>query len=92
MCRHGYGGMEAAKKGPNSVKEGVIFLQGFEIIIHPRCKNTIDEFSGYKYKVDPHTETISNILEDKKNHIIDPLRYAAERLRGAMRIRATQWG
>lgn len=92
MRRHGYGGMEAAKKGANSVKEGVIFLQGFEIIIHPRCKHTIDEFSSYKYKVDPHTEVVSNVLEDKKNHIIDPLRYSTERHRHAIRQRATVWG
>jgi len=91
MRRHGYGGMEAAKKGANSVKEGVIFLQGFDIIIHPRCKHTIDEFSGYKYKVDPHTQVISNVLEDKKNHIIDPLRYATERVRHAIRQRKAVW-
>lgn len=92
MRRHQYGGMEAAKKGANSVKEGIIFLQGFDIIIHPRCKDTLDEFASYKYKVDPHTEEISNILEDKKNHIIDPLRYALERVRGVVRIRQAQWG
>lgn len=91
MRRNGYGGMEPAKKGANSVKEGVIFLQGFDIIIHPRCKNTIDEFGGYKYKVDPHTEIISNVLEDKKNHIIDPLRYAVERIRHAVRMRPALW-
>jgi len=92
LRRHGYGGIEAAKKGPNSVKEGVIFLQGYDIRIHPRCIHTHDEFKHYSYKRDPMTGLVTPVLEDKKNHIIDPVRYAVEQLRGILRVREALWG
>ena len=89
LQRHGYPRITAAKKGPNSVKEGVIFLQSYDIIIHPRCKHTIDEFRLYSYKVDKVTGLVTPILEDKKNHVIDSARYAAEALRNR---RPGDWG
>lgn len=93
LRRHGYGGMESAKKGAGSVKEGVIFLQSWDIIIHPRCVHTIDEFTNYSYEVDPKDPNIVlPILADKKNHIIDPVRYSLEQLRGQLRIREAVWG
>lgn len=92
LRRNGYGRMEAAKKGANSVKEGVLFLQGYDIIIHPRCKHTIDEFRSYSYERDKITDKITPVLQDKKNHIIDPVRYAVEQLRGTLQIREALWG
>ena len=88
MQRHGYPRIEAAIKGPNSVKEGVIFLQGYDIIIHPRCTHTIDEFTMYSYVTDKLTGIVTPILEDKKNHVIDSVRYATEKLRtpGRMQV------
>lgn len=80
LRRHGFPRIEAAKKGAGSVKEGVIFLQGFDIIIHPRCKQTIEEFKYYSYVQDPKTEAISGQLADSKNHVIDAVRYACEKL------------
>lgn len=81
MQRHGYPRLEAAKKGKDSVKEGVIFLQGYDIVVHPRCQHTIDELTLYSYKVDRLTDKVLPILEDKKNHVIDSLRYALEGVR-----------
>lgn len=81
MQRHGYPRTVASVKGANSVKEGVIFLQGYDIVIHPRCVHTIDEFTMYSYVVDKLTGVPTNVLEDKKNHVIDPVRYAVEKLR-----------
>lgn len=78
LRRNGFPKMVPCTKGPNSVKEGVEFLQSFDIKIHPRCKNAIREFSMYKYKVDSKTEEVLNEFEDKENHIIDPARYALE--------------
>lgn len=92
MRRYGYGGMVAAKKGPNSVKEGVLFLQGYDIIIHPRCVHAEEEFRLYSFVVDQVTNEVTNVLADKKNHIIDPVRYAVEQLRGQMRIKKAVWG
>jgi len=81
LQRHGFPRLEPAIKGANSVKEGVMFLQNFNVVIHPRCTHTIDEFQSYSYKVDKKTQIVTPILEDKKNHVIDSCRYAVERLR-----------
>jgi phage terminase large subunit len=82
LQRHGFPRLQAAIKGKDSVKEGVIFLQNFDIIIHPRCIHTIDEFTMYSFKVDRLTNMVTPVLEDKKNHVIDSVRYAVERMRG----------
>lgn len=81
LQRNGFPRMRAATKGPNSVKEGVIFLQGYDIIVHSRCVHTIRELTHYSYEVDKLTGLITPNLADKENHIIDPLRYATEELR-----------
>jgi phage terminase large subunit len=81
MKRHGFPKMDSAVKGANSVKEGVMFLQNFDIVVHPRCKHTIDELSLYSFKVDQLTGRPTPVLQDKKNHVIDSLRYAVEDLR-----------
>ena len=83
MQRHGYPKIEASIKGANSVKEGVIFLQGYDIVVHPRCKHTADELTAYSYVVDKQTGNVLPVLEDKKNHVIDSLRYAVEKVRRA---------
>lgn len=67
-----------AIKGPDSVEEGIEFLKTYDIIIHPRCTHTIDEFSTYSYKVDPKTDEVLPVLADKDNHVIDSARYALE--------------
>lgn len=81
LQRHGFPKLDAAKKGKDSVKEGVIFLQNYDIVVHPRCIHTIDELTMYAYKTDRLTGMVTPHLEDKKNHVIDSLRYAVERLR-----------
>jgi len=81
LQRHGYPKMEPAKKGPDSVKEGIIFLQGYDIVVHPRCVQTLKELRRYSYKVDRLTGIVTPTLQDKDNHVIDSLRYAVERLR-----------
>lgn len=81
MQRHGYVGLEAAKKGPNSVEDGLEFLRGYDIIVHPRCQHVADELTFYSYKVDKQTGEVLSELVDKKNHAIDSMRYAVEGLR-----------
>jgi len=83
MRRHGYPRIRSANKGPGSVEEGVKFLQNYNIVVHPRCKHTIDELTLYRYKTDSLTGSVLPILEDKKNHVIDSLRYAMEQARKA---------
>lgn len=83
MQKHGFPKMAPAIKGANSVKEGIEFLQSFDIVVHPRCTHTIDELTMYSYKVDQITGEVLPILEDKNNHVIDALRYACEGARRA---------
>lgn len=92
LRRHGYPHIDPAKKGAGSVREGVIFLQGYDIFIHKRCTQTAKEFGGFSYVRDKLTQKPTNELEDKKNHIIDPTRYALEQLRGILRVSEAQWG
>ena len=59
------------------VEAGIDYLRDFEkIIIHPSCKNTINEFKLYSYKTDRNTDEVLPDIVDKYNHIIDSLRYA----------------
>lgn len=85
MQKNGFPRIRPAIKGARSLEEGVNFLQSFEIIVHPRCKHTIDELNNYKYKVDPLTSDVLPMLEDKNNHVIDALRYACEGARRAVK-------
>lgn len=78
MQKHGYPKVIAAKKGAGSIDEGVEFLRGFDIHIHPRCVETIKEFNNYQYKIDTKTNEILPVLIDKDNHCIDAVRYAVE--------------
>lgn len=83
MQKHGYPKINAAIKGAKSIIEGIEFLKSYDIIVHPRCKHTIDELTMYSFKLDPLTNEVTNQLEDKHNHLIDALRYACEGARRA---------
>lgn len=87
MRRNGFPKIVAAVKGPRSVEDGVEWLKSFDIVVHPRCRHTIDELTRYRYKVDKDTGLVLPILEDSNNHVIDALRYACE---GARRAAAAQ--
>jgi len=78
--RHGFPKMRPAKKGKGSVEDGVMFLQGMDIVVHPLCANTINELRNYAYKTDRHTGDILPVVEDANNHLMDALRYAVEGL------------
>lgn len=80
MKRHGYK-IVPAIKGQGSLEDGVQFLKMFDIVVHPRCEAVAEELTLYSYKIDPQTEEILSVLEDKNNHTIDALRYALEELR-----------
>ena len=83
MRKNGFPKILAAVKGPKSVEEGVEWLKSFDIVVHPRCLHTIDELTLYSYKTDRDTSRVLPLLEDKKNHVIDALRYACEGARRA---------
>ncbi len=70
LRRMGISRIQPSRKGPDSVKNGIMALKEYKIIVHPKCRNTIFELSNYVYKKD------SNEPEDKNNHLMDALRYA----------------
>jgi phage terminase large subunit len=83
MKKNGFPRIVPAIKGPKSLEDGIEWLKTYEIIVHPRCKHTIDELSLYSYKTDKITGQVLPVLEDSQNHVIDALRYAVEGLRRA---------
>lgn len=81
MQKNGFPRIQAAVKGVGSVEDGIEFLKGYDIIVHPRCKHTIDELKTYSYETDKLTGKVVPRFEDKNNHLIDALRYACEAAR-----------
>ena len=70
--------IEAAKKGKDSINNGIQFLQNFEIIVHPRCVNFLTEVSNYCWDKDKFGNPVNKPIDDF-NHCLDALRYGAER-------------
>ena len=62
-------------KGKDSVNAGIDLLKRYKIHILTTSNNAIQEFRNYKWTED-RTGRLTNIPEDKHNHIIDPCRYA----------------
>jgi len=72
--------IESAKKGAGSIEDGVENIKRFDVIIHPRCKHTANEFAKYSYKTHKLTGDILPTIIDAYNHHIDGIRYALEPL------------
>lgn len=81
LQRKGISRMKGARKGKDSIEQGITFMQGLKIYIHPSCVNTIEEFNTYCYDKDKEGNWL-NQPEDNNNHIIDALRYALEDYNG----------
>jgi phage terminase large subunit len=72
----GYGlRIDGAKKGKDSVNNGIQWIQDLEIIIHPRCVNFLLEISTYQWRKDKFDKKL-NEPEDDNNHLMDAMRYA----------------
>ena len=67
-----------ARKGKDSIANGLDFLQDFHIIIHPRCVNFLTEISNYTWDTDTRTGRKLNRPIDDFNHLMDAMRYACE--------------
>ena len=87
MRAHGFPKIMAAIKGPRSIEEGIEWIRGFDIVVHPRCTGVIDDLTHYSYKTDPLTGAILPIIGDASAEAADCLRYACE---GARRIQAAK--
>lgn len=70
--------VQSAKKGKDSVNFGIQYIQGFEIIINPKCNNFIKEINNYTWDKDSKTGKSLNKPIDEYNHLLDAMRYALE--------------
>lgn len=73
----GLSNIKAARKGKDSVNNGIDFIQDFKILIHPRCVNFITEISNYTWDVDKFGKKLNTPIDDF-NHLMDAMRYALE--------------
>ena len=67
-----------ARKGKDSINNGIDYIQDFHIIIHPKCVNFLTEIGTYTWMVDPKTGKTLNKPIDDYNHLMDAMRYALE--------------
>lgn len=80
LRRLGLRRIKGARKGKDSIMNGIQYLQTYKIYIHPRCVNTIMEFENYTWQKDKRTGVYINKPIDNYCHLIDALRYGAEEL------------
>ena len=74
----GYGlRIKGAKKGRDSVANGIQWIQDLEIIVHPRCVNFLTEIGNYTWEKDKFGKKL-NVPVDDFNHLMDAMRYALE--------------
>lgn len=69
--------IHAARKGKDSINNGIQYVQDFHIVIHPRCVNFLTEISNYTWDVDKFGKKL-NVPIDDFNHLMDAMRYALE--------------
>lgn len=70
-----------ARKGPDSVKNGIQKIQDFKIIIHPSCVNFLTEITNYTWDEDKFGNKLNKPIDDF-NHLMDAMRYALEDIDG----------
>jgi len=74
--RYGISRIEGAKKGADSVSNGIQLIQQYKVIVHPSCTFSILELNNYAW--DNRKGNTINKPIDAYNHLMDALRYAME--------------
>ena len=69
--------IKPARKGKDSINNGIDYIQGFKIIIHPKCVNFLTEINNYTWDEDKFGNKINKPIDDF-NHLMDAMRYALE--------------
>lgn len=64
------------KKGQDSVKLGLMFLQDHLIVVHPKCSNFINELENFSYIKSKTTGEWTDDTTHEFSHAIDACRYA----------------
>ena len=77
--RQGVYRLKGARKGKDSILNGIQYIQDFKIYVHPKCENTLIELSNYVW--DTKEGNVINKPIDDYNHLMDALRYSLEDIR-----------
>ncbi len=80
--RAGVHRIRPAKKGKDSITQGISFMQQYKLVVDDRCVKTIEELENYTYKRDRVTGEYTNDPVDAYNHEIDAIRYALSEING----------
>ena len=75
----GLKGIRPARKGKDSINNGIDFLQDYKIYILPKCQNFITEISNYTWDKDLNGKMLNRPV-DSFNHLMDAMRYAVEEI------------
>ncbi len=73
LRRQGISRVMPSVKGKDSVINGIMGIKEFKIIVNPRCRNTINELSSYRWD---SSSPVGNVPLDCDNHLMDAMRYA----------------
>lgn len=76
--KYGVPRIRAAKKGPDSIRQGIQWMLQFDLIVDDRCVKLIEELENYTWQKDKKTNEYKNVPVDSYNHILDATRYAIE--------------
>lgn len=80
--RDGIPRIRPAKKGKDSIVQGISFMQQYHLVVDDRCVKTIEELENYTYRKDKRTGEYTNEPVDSYNHEIDAIRYALNEING----------
>lgn len=79
---------EACKKGKDSVKNGLMFLQDNLIVVHPKCQNFIIELENFSYIKSKVTGEYTEDTTHEFSHAIDACRYAYSDIYTATKLKS----
>lgn len=81
LKRHGLPRIQAVKKWTGIRQDSIMHVRSYKsIVVHPRCKETINEMMLYSYKVDQRSGDITTEIAKGNDHCQDAIRYAIEPL------------
>lgn len=84
--------VHGARKGRDSINNGIQYIQDYQIIVHPRCVNFLTEINNYTWDSDKFGSRI-NVPIDDFNHLMDALRYAVSDLqKGTPKVKTFKGG
>ena len=69
--------VQPAAKGRDSVSHGIQYVQGYRILVHPRCGHFAEEIGAYAWERDREGAPVNRPGEEN-NHLMDAMRYAME--------------